>query len=71
MSKWISVKDRLPEINEEVLCCVVRKNLLGNEKYLWLWSLYEDGSWGDQEFNIEEDEIVTHWMPLPNPPEEL
>ena len=61
-SKWISVKDRLPDIDNEVLaftggCCCVAWIEDGN------WILNPDG-WDSIKFP------VTHWQPLPDPPEE-
>ena len=74
--KWISVKDRLPEIiknthdndvdhSEEVI-------IIANGEVITGTSLYFDGSYlfcgeMDENFNLNE---VTHWMPLPKPPEE-
>jgi len=70
MNEWVSVEDRLPEFNTEVLCFVKRNTDVNNyETYFWLWKYYTDETWGDSEFNIEEDEVVTHWMPLPKTPE--
>jgi len=63
MSEWISVKDRLPKENEEVLA------FSGFIFYaLNVNHLYENGF-----FDLVEEIVyqnVTHWMPLPNPPEE-
>jgi hypothetical protein len=75
---WISVKDRLPELRQEVLvirdgwyalACrrkVERKPLPPpqfNNIEIWEW-----------DYGVEEtfvpDGSVTHWMPLPEPPKE-
>lgn len=69
MSEWISVKDRLPE--KHILCLVTyhpchwvqntdfTKTLVGTDrligKNMWARNKYQN---------------VTHWMPLPEPPEE-
>jgi hypothetical protein len=74
MNEWISVKDGLPNKDEndprwsvEVL---FKTNSFGiHSGYLWL----EDGKndfWMDTSENLEyNDKIVTHWMPLPEMPE--
>lgn len=107
MSEWISVKDRLPEPEVEVIVLAEQKYLNSNDKYITITTaIYEDGNvstddsmwnWYDVDFNYDEendlylipegwweyrhynpddvynnpiDSIVTHWMPLPAPPEE-
>jgi hypothetical protein len=52
---WISVKDRLPD-NLFVRCLVS----MGNDRYIKIKE-YDPSFW--QSVNI------THWMPLPEPPE--
>ena len=70
--KWISVEERLPEIDERVLACV------GIPGELSVW----DGvRWNGEEWEAEEeaaydywttiDDPVTHWMPLPKAPKEV
>ena len=60
MSEWISVKDRLPETGNWCLCFADRQVeilfLDGTNPVFWL-------QLGDFEHE------VTHWMPLPEPPE--
>lgn len=63
MNNWISVKDRLPEAEKEVLVLVIRKYYGGDYKLITT-AIYEDGK-----VSTEDDE-VTHWMPLPEIPEE-
>ena len=66
MSEWIRVKDRLPQVTGKYLCAV--KDKRGN---LWTiasdWSLEMKSWFGDYG---EIKNIVTHWMPLPEPPKE-
>lgn len=56
---WISVKDRLPEKNQEVL--VYRESDGIIISYL-SWMLDNDPIWSD------EVSDYTHWMPLPEVP---
>jgi hypothetical protein len=73
MSKWISVKDRLPEPNVRVLVRdpsipefprndsnVVIGHLRGTNSY------FLSGTW----FVPDGFGQVTHWMPLPEPPKD-
>lgn len=54
--QWISVKDRLPEDNVQVLACT---------KHGKAFSAHcENGKW-----RVSGSVKVTHWMPLPEPPE--
>lgn len=55
--KWISVEDRLPNMDEKCLLC--EENRI--TKYRWVTIGY---------FHTNYDEYVTHWMPLPEPPKE-
>lgn len=71
MNEWISVKDRLPEIDGNVLVIVNGKP----HKNVTLESAYElaefspsDG-WILEMWPEWETPKVTHWMPLPEPPE--
>ena len=75
--KWISVKDRLPDIYEEVIVavpfwfedesgptkkrgCCIRTARLMSEREGAKWSVHIEDKWTTN---------ITHWMPLPNPPE--
>lgn len=63
--KWISVKDRLPET--ESRCLVIRYDAVTKTSFrdiLW----FDKGTWWNRIFGGEYS--VTHWMPLPEPPEE-
>jgi hypothetical protein len=85
MNEWISVNDKLPEVYKlpetcdnksytgDVLACVVYTNLSNGTHYkeLCLSHLW-NGAWIDEEgvpFR-EPYAKVTHWMPLPNFPDE-
>ena len=56
--KWISVKDQLPEDNVEVL--KFKKDVYGYNSFLIIGCFGED--W--------DNKHTTHWMPLPDFPEE-
>lgn len=102
---WISVKDRLPENEEDVLIAYTRKGLRGDvyfcvgmafhtdgrtntEDSAYTWQtdymdmsydeeadayIIPEGWWETVDFGEEFSAVdmpVTHWMPLPEPPEE-
>ena len=70
--KWISVKDRLPDCMGEVLVIVSGKP----HENITLDGAYEIAEYDPVEGWILEmwpewcSGVVTHWMPLPEPPEE-
>ena len=64
VQEWISVKDRLPENDQWVLCFMKDKSFGTFRVFQWN---YIDWQWNDgNEWFDEKD--VTHWMPLPEPP---
>lgn len=66
-NRWISVKDRLPEIGKSVLIYYPKWD--GDE--IQVAKLEDDGMMFDicGEFNIGTG-VITHWMPLPEPPKD-
>ena len=64
---WISVKDRFPEAGQQVVALRANKSWDRAE----FAPLYFDGlpAWYLPEGPTTLD-VVTHWMPLPEPPEE-
>jgi len=62
LSSWISVKDRLPDTNDEVLISTVRKEVLYGffNKYNGKWFIYEWNYYMSGEF-------ATAWQDLPSP----
>ena len=62
--KWISVDDRLPEEDGYYLCCI-KSSLFPDRVYI---DILECDKGSFEEGHIYTD-TVTHWMPLPTPPE--
>lgn len=75
MSEWISVKETYPNHHQKVIfyvkdrgecfcgffeVCPEHRRISSNTKNVFYENL--NGWWF-------EDEEITHWMPLPNPPE--
>ena len=66
--KWIPVTERLPSIGEEVIVFADRTTIR-------IWSLERyyptiaDVFWEREDGYHEDASEVTHWMPLPEPPE--
>jgi hypothetical protein len=59
--KWISVKDRLPDTKQEVICfdgVYVFSGVIYDPKYGFQWMEYG-----------YTPEDITYWMPLPKPPQ--
>ena len=73
--RWIRVEDRLPERNGEYIVTACDEGEPYDEK-IWndtvvVCAEYYKCCWTWEENNTEYslDGIVTHWMPLPEPPE--
>jgi hypothetical protein len=63
MNNWISVKDKLPDTRKRVLAT-------NKEIVLIAWLKKNSNLWeGWQLLDGEYFTYVTHWMPLPNPPD--
>lgn len=66
---WIKCTDRLPELNKEVLIyfngCFIsylrQYDFKGNIRKAWMDCENTNFKWED----------ITHWMPLPEPPNDL
>ena len=63
--KWIPITERLPDFEGCLLC--MRKTVFGFNMQGVLY--YEDGEFSYDGIHSLEDGTVTHWMPLPKPPE--
>lgn len=61
-TKWISVKERLPEVEADILAYI------GEGSFVVCWMTH-DGYWQCPAYLMDKDD-VTHWMPLPEPPNE-
>ena len=65
VQEWISVKDRLPEAGGYVVCIAKRNPF---SRFMPMVARIEKNGWVNP---ITEQYIseVTHWMPMPEPPE--
>ena len=69
MNKWISVDDKLPERKQNVVFWVKYENSIWHAKTGWL-KMQSDGPLFIIPSPYElKGRTVTHWMPLPEPPE--
>ena len=73
-NEWVSVEESLPEKRGEYIVCACDEGEPIDER-IWgdtvvICADYYDGTFtwyeGDTEYDISD--IVTHWMPLPAPP---
>lgn len=74
--RWIPVEERLPEKHSEYIVCACDEGEPIDER-IWgntvvVCADYYDGAFTWYEGNTEYDisDIVTHWMPLPQPPKD-
>lgn len=66
-SPWVSVEDRHPDLAEDVLMAV-RADDDHDDDYVTVgW--YADNGERDWWTCVDDNEIVSHWMPLPDVPE--
>lgn len=81
VNQWISVKDRLPELDQEVLVYAVGKvdGFIGHHVYALcnrfvqriFLSAPGHEMWSSPWDYFHMDYKITHWMPLPELPEEV
>lgn len=60
--RWLSVVDELPEVNVRVLACYLNLDFKRSGPTGFVTYLRQSRHW-------DTSSIVTHWMPLPGPPE--
>ena len=60
LSEWISIDDRLPKIADDVI-------VFSDDKCQIDIGFLMNGKWFSDRGELH---TVTHWMPLPNPPED-
>lgn len=76
MSEWVSVKDGLPDADGIYLVCDRRLNgvpwvhTAGFKKTSSSWCESHGMYYDDRYGRYREQDKFTHWMPLPEPPEE-
>jgi hypothetical protein len=63
--QWISVEARLPKVDEKVLAYAPKYAETPEESVITTW--FEVDGWM-VENDCGADVVVTHWMPLPEPP---
>lgn len=70
VNRWIPCSERLPEENEYVLAFVKRKHSISRA----ILSVLIEGEWkigvNDCSGGFNVVGVITHWMPLPEPPKE-
>lgn len=71
--RWISTDDAYPDLYQHVLICI---NLAGSKKLVCeacLTDCFDRSYWRTIDTEIDDADLdeVTHWMPLPEPPEEV
>lgn len=62
--KWVNAMQELPAKGVEVLCHHVRSY----GEYFKVMCINADGEWQGEDDLRPKDEIVTHWMQLPDAP---
>ena len=70
VQKWIPVSERMPDRFDNVLLAILSRNGYGEPAYYVTIGGMKNGTeFESYTGDICEGEKVTHWMPLPEPPE--
>lgn len=74
MDGWISVEDKLPDEDGEYIVYAQDESSLPNEG-IWYENVvvvayyrFDEWTWYEDDNDYDITDIVTHWMPLPEPP---
>lgn len=72
-SPWISVSDQLPQQYKPVVVLFYNRAIDGSKEYDSCGGFYNSvGEWIAFGYNVQNAKInstVTHWMPIPDPPQ--
>lgn len=68
---WVSVKERVPDKAGDYLAYGKQTFKPCREISVVEWTVDSNGSrrWGVSEDDLFDEDFITHWMPLPCPPE--
>ena len=66
VQEWISVKDKIPEAGRYVVCIAKRNPF---SRFMPMVARIEKNGWVNP-ITEQYISVVTHWMPMPKPPEE-
>lgn len=71
--EWISIKDRVPETDTDVLCVYVYKNKNGLSSIGTGRYVKSNNKWSIMYMpkKISFYIYITHWQPLPEPPKDV
>ncbi len=70
---WINLEEEQPDVGEIVLCADEYNEFVSLGKFLIVEQEdFDEGVFELMHINkIECDSVITHWMPLPEPPKEI
>ena len=67
-ARWIPVEERLPKIGQQVLVSIRPPHWPAETESILATQDYETAGFLDEHDGVPS-KFVTHWMPLPEPPE--